>query len=202
MALLLTWSATSLADALEPDALVARLARPAPASVAFQEIRFSTLLREPLRVSGELSYTGPGALDRKVTQPYEEHTMIRGESVRVEREGEPARSFALKRAPELRGLLSGFTALLNGDAEGLKREFKVSVEGADEAWTLKLEPLDPKARRRIQRIVVNGGGTEPRCFSMLNGQGGGSVMLLGESAKADLGSAPTLDSVLSRCRGE
>jgi hypothetical protein len=200
--LLLTWTATSRADAPDPAALVARLARPAPASVAFQEIRFSPLLKEPLRVSGELSYTGPGALDRKVTQPYQEHTMIRGESVRVEREGEPPRSFALKRAPELKGLLSGFTALLNGDAAGLKREFAVSVEGAEETWVLELEPVDPKAHRRIQRIVVNGGGSDPRCFSMLNDKGGGSVMLLGESAKADLGSKPTLDTVLARCRGE
>jgi Outer membrane lipoprotein carrier protein LolA-like len=182
--------------------LVARLARPAPASVAFQEIRFSPLLKEPLRVSGELGYTGPGALDRQVTQPYREHTAIRGESVRVERDGEAPRSFALKRAPELKGLLSGFTALLNGDAAGLRREFNVKVDGADETWALTLEPIDPKARRRIRRIVVDGGGNEPRCFSMLNDKGGGSVMLLGEFAKTDLGRQPTLDAVLDRCRSE
>jgi hypothetical protein len=182
--------------------LIGRLARPAPASIAFQEIRFSSLLREPLRVSGELGYDGPTTLDRRVTQPYSEHTAIRGESVRVERSGEPPRSFALKRAPELKGLLSGFTALLSGDAAGLRREFAVRVDGSDENWTLELQPVDPKARRRVARIVVNGGGDVPRCFSMLNAQGGGSVMLLGESAQADLGDSPTLGGVLGLCRSE
>jgi Outer membrane lipoprotein carrier protein LolA-like len=200
-ALLLTSPLASPADALDADALIARLARPAPANIAFQDIRFSSLLREPLRVSGELGYSGPTTLDRRVTAPYEEHTSIRGESVRVERPGEPARSFALKRAPELKGLLTGFTALLIGDAAGLKREFSVQVDGSDESWTLELQPIDPKARRRIARIVINGGGNEPRCFSMLNAQGGGSVMLLGESAQADLGAKPTLDGVLKLCSG-
>ena len=50
-------------------------------------------------MSGELGYSGPTSLDRRVLQPYREHTTIRGESVRVEREGEPARSFALSARP-------------------------------------------------------------------------------------------------------
>jgi hypothetical protein len=202
LTLTLTWSAASLGDAPDADALIASLAKPAPASIAFQEIRFSPLLREPLRVSGELSYSGPGALDRKVGQPYEEHTAIRGESVRVERAGEPPRSFALKRAPELEGLLSGFSALLNGDAAGLRRQFEVHVDGTESNWTLELRPLDARARKRVQRIVVHGGGAEPRCFSLLNAQGGGSVMLLAGSAKADLGAQPTLASVLALCGTE
>ncbi len=84
------------AAALDADALVAKLARPAPASIAFTEVRLSPLLREPLVVSGELEFSGPTSLDRHVRQPYREDTAIRGESVRVEREGEPPRSFALE----------------------------------------------------------------------------------------------------------
>jgi hypothetical protein len=92
--------------AAAPDAaqLIAGLAREAPASIAFAEVRFSSLLREPLIVSGNLAYGGPGNLERQVTHPYRETTTVRGESARIEREGEDPRTLALKNAPELNGL--------------------------------------------------------------------------------------------------
>ena len=122
---------SATAATLDADALIGRLAKPAPATVAFREVRFSPLVNEPLIVAGELGYDGPTSLDRRVTEPYRETVAIRGESVRVEREGEPTRSFGLNRAPELRGLLSGFTALLAGDPAVLERSFKVEASGTD-----------------------------------------------------------------------
>ncbi len=75
-----------------PDAaeLVARLAREAPSSIAFVEVRFSSLLVEPLVVSGELDYESSTTLRRRVETPYRETTTISGETVRVERDGELA----------------------------------------------------------------------------------------------------------------
>ncbi|MGH8178755.1 MAG: LolA-related protein, partial [Steroidobacter sp.] len=181
------------------DALIARLARPAPATVAFTEVRFSPLLKQPLIVSGELGYAGATHLDRRVLTPYREQTAIRGDSVRVEREGEPARSFALKRAPELRGLLNGFTALLAGDAVAIRRNFDAAVTGAEDGWRLELTPTDARARRRLKRIIVSGAADEPRCFSMLNADGGASVMLLGETAETKPAPDVTLEALQERC---
>ena len=147
------------AAALDARALIGRLAKPAPATVAFREVRFSTLVNEPLIVAGELVYTDATSLDRRVTYPYQETVAIRGESVRVEREGSPPRSFGLNRAPELRGLLSGFTALLAGDSAALERNFSIAANGSDAAWTLELTPTDKRARRRMQQIGVLGAGT-------------------------------------------
>lgn len=188
------------AAALDADALVARLARPAPASIAFTEVRVSPLLRAPLIVSGELEFSGPASLDRHVRAPYREDTAIRGESVRVEREGEAARSFGLKRAPELRGLLTGFSALLTGDAAGLRRSFDVQAEGTEAAWTLQLVPLDARARRRLQKIAITGHDVMPRCFSLLNSEGSASVMLLGDAAKEPVPADITLISLQERCK--
>jgi hypothetical protein len=188
------------AAALDVDALIARLARPAPASIAFTEVRVSTLLREPLVVSGELEFSGPASLDRHVRKPYREDTAIRGESVRVEREGEPPRSFALKRAPELRGLLTGFSSLLTGDVPGLKRSFDVQAQGTEQSWTLQLVPLDARARRRLQKIEIAGHEVTPRCFSLLNGDGGASVMVLGDAA-ANVPANATLESLKELCEG-
>lgn len=190
-----TWSAAN-----DADALIARLAKPAPASIAFTEVRFSRLLRAPLIVSGQLSYNSADSMDRQVEQPYRERTAIRGESVRVEREGDKPRSFALKYAPELRGLLSGFSALLAGDAAAIKRTFSVAMKGDDTAWTLELTPNDAHARKRLKQIVVNGRDADPRCFSMSNADGSSSVLLLGAIAADTVAANVTVDELQKRCQ--
>ena len=189
-------SARSERDA---DALIASLAKPAPATVEFTEVRFSKLLREPLIVSGELGYSGRNQLDRRVTAPYDEHTSIRGESVKVEREGERPRSFALKHAPELRGLLTGFSAMLSGDAAALRQAFTVETNGSGDAWALHLKPRDSKAQRRLQKIEIIGSGTEPRCFSMITADGAHSILLLGAAATNPLPQEVTEESLYQRC---
>lgn len=162
-------------------------------------MRFSRLLREPLIVSGELGYSGPGSLDRRVTTPYREHTAIRGESVKVEREGEKPRSFALKHAPELRGLLSGFSAMLTGDTAALRQNFAVTMTGDDNAWILELTPIDAKALRRLQEIEVTGHQGEPRCFSMMTADRASSVLLLGAAASEPVPKDVTLETLQQRC---
>lgn len=181
------------------DALIEKLAKPAPASIEFTEVRFSRLVREPLVVSGELGYSGPNSLDRRVTTPYRENTSIRGESVKVEREGEKPRSFALKHAPELRGLLKGFSALLSGDAAALHEAFDVAVNRSDDQWALRLLPIDSKAHSRIHSIEIIGSGTEPRCFNMVTADGAFSILLLGAAAKDPLSGALTEKKVYARC---
>lgn len=187
----------------QTDALIQRLARPAPARIAFTEVRLSPLLKQPLIVAGELGYAGPTSLDRRVTQPYRESTAIRGESVRVEREGERPRSFALQRAPELRGLLHGFSALLSGDAAGLRRSFSITSQiSSDQAWAIAMTPLDAKARRRVQQLIVVGRGNEPSCLTLTTADNGASVMLLGNAARASIPAQATVEQLAALCREE
>jgi hypothetical protein len=200
----LAMAASRTLAAPDAAALIASLARTAPSSVAFAEARFSSLLREPLIVSGELAYGGRGSLDRRVTSPYRETTTVRGESVRVEREGEDPRTFGLQRAAELRGFISAFDALLSGDAASLEQAFAVAVSGDDAAWRLELTPTDGRARRRLHSVVIHGSGAEPHCFATLDTQGGGSVMFVGPRAAAADVIAPdaSLDGLLAQCRAE
>jgi Outer membrane lipoprotein carrier protein LolA-like len=194
-------SAAATLAATDVDALIAKLARPAPSQVAFKEVRFSSLLRAPLVVSGELAYAGPTSLDRRVLEPYREHTAIRGDSVRVEREGAAARTFALRRAPELRGLLSSFAALLAGDRHTIEREFETALSGGAERWTLTLTPRDARSRKKLQRIVIEGAGDAPRCFTLHNADGAASVMLLGAAAASEIPTDIALDGLQRICGG-
>ncbi len=183
----------------QTDQLIRSLTRPAPASIAFTEVRLSPLLQEPLIVSGELGYSGPASLDRRVMHPYRELTTVRGESVRVEREGEPVRSFALKRAPELRGLLSGFSALLTGDTASLRRNFDISSRLESDDWAITMTPTDAKARRRIKQLSATGHDTEPRCFTLTIADGGSSVMLLGDASKQTIPTQATAEQLDALC---
>jgi len=186
---------------LDARQIVASLAREAPSSIAFTEARFSALLREPLIVSGTLGYLGPGSLERRVASPYVETTTIRGDSVRIERDGEAARTFGLKRVPELNGFVAAFVGLLAGDATQLEQEFVLSATGDAGSWQIELAPKEARARRRLRSVLVSGHGSEPRCFAVLDTQGGGSVILVGASS-VPLDADVALDSLLTRCRAE
>ncbi len=187
-----------------PDsgALIASLKRAAPASIAFVEVRFSTLLVEPLVVGGTLVYEGQGSLTRRVETPYREVSAIRGETVRVERDGEAPRTFALRRAPELRGLLTGMIGLLAGDASFIGQHFAVTATGDDQRWRLGLAPTDHRLSQRLRDIVVAGSVAEPHCFVIRDSRGGASVMLLGAAAAWPLPAPLAQTELLARCGAE
>jgi hypothetical protein len=187
----------------EPEvaALIGKLAKPVDTKVAFTEVRFSALLREPLVVSGQLIYGGPSTLDRQVTEPYREDTEIRGESVVIQRAGQQPRKFLLQRAPELRGLLQGLSALLAGDAQAVQRDFSVVLSGTEQQWQLDLTPTDARIRRRLKLIRAQGSAAEPRCFSLLNRDDGVSIMLMGDAARPVPGQPLTRAAIESRCAG-
>jgi len=199
--LLLPLSGAAWGAASELDSLLAALARPAPASTAFVEAHFSSLLTRPLVVSGTLEYLGPDALARNVQRPYRERSEIRGDTATVERAGERAQSFSLDRAPEMRGLLASFTDLLGGNRAALERSFRLDLHGSRRDWTLGLTPRDPRILERIRSIIVNGRGAEPRCLTTFQANDDTTIMLLADAASTALPAAPDRAWFDERCRG-
>jgi hypothetical protein len=194
--------AATASAAPDARALVQRLARTAPSTIAFTEARFSKLLRGPLVVSGELAYLGPGSLERRVTSPHRETTTIRGNTVRIEREGQEARSFALERMPELEGFLMAFGALLAGDSAALERTFAVAADGDEaEAWTLELTPLGERARRREIVLSIFGNGDGLRCLATSDTKGTGSVTMLGDQPSPEIAAESSFEELIVHCRG-
>ncbi|MFO7531932.1 MAG: LolA-related protein [Candidatus Limnocylindrales bacterium] len=181
-------SATTTLHSAEPglDALLARLARPAPDTTSFVEVRYSSLLETPIVVSGRLEHRQDGSLVRRVDSPYREVTELRGKSVSVEREGSKPRHFSLNRAPELRGMLASFSAILQGDREMLDRYFVVALQGTDARWEITLVPRDAKLKRRLARITVNGADDRPRCFILEEPDEDASLMVIGVERPDDL----------------
>jgi hypothetical protein len=201
LALLAAWSVSGWCAAMDVDALLQHLARPAPATTPFIEVHFSQMLARPLVISGKLEYLGPDGLARTVEQPYHERTEIRGDSVTVEREHDKPRQFSLKHAPELKSLLGSFAALLSGDRTALRTEFDLDLQGEGEAWTLALTPRDAHVRRRIQSITVIGQGNEPRCLNTREPGDNATVMLIGQATQTELPAVPDRAWLDRQCRG-
>lgn len=175
----------------DPDALLQRLTRPAPATTTFVEVHFSPLLSRPLIVSGELQYDGPDSLGRTVQKPYSEHTQIHGDEVSITRGSGKPRIFSLQRAPELKTLLTSFTALLGGNRAQLERSFNLNVEGDDAHWSIGLTPRDDRVSQRVTRITVTGQGAHPRCMTTTAPDGSVTIMLMEEAASIPV--APDID---------
>jgi hypothetical protein len=195
---------TTALHAAEPDldALLARLARPAPDTTSFVEVRYSSLLETPIVVSGRLEHGQNGSLVRRVDSPYREVTELRGENVTVEREGSKPRHFSLNRAPELRGMLASFAALLQGDRQTLDRYFVVALQGADARWEITLSPRDAKLKHRLSRITVNGRDDRPRCFTLEEPDADASLMAIGVEGPGELPQPLEQKALAAWCAGE
>jgi len=184
------------------DALLASLARPAPDSTSFVEVRYSSLLETPIVVSGRLEHREDGTLLRRVETPYEEVTELRGENVLVQRAGSKPRRFSLDRAPELRGMLASFGAILKGDRPMLDRHFVVTAKGDKARWEITLTPRDDKLKRRLSAIVVDGAENRAKCFTLEEPDGDASLMVLGVAGPADLPAALERPTLRDWCTGD
>lgn len=172
--------------ALDAEALLKSLARPAPAVTPFTEVRYSKLLDQPLIVKGQLEYHEDGTLVRAVKVPFQERTEIRGETVSVARVGKSPRKFSLKRAPELRSMLGGFSAVLGGERAELEKDFDIGVTGELAAWELALTPKSPEVGKYVRNIVIEGAQNEPRCIIVTQPDDESSLMLVGKASESKL----------------
>jgi hypothetical protein len=184
----------------ETAALIARLARPAPADTAYTEVRFVSVLKRPLVLHGELHYGGVGELGKRVDQPYHETTTISDGKVEVQRGGKPQQRFSLERAPELQALLAAFSALLGGDAQQLAQYYTIEATQDGNNFRMTLTPRIADLAKHLRSVVVDGHGAEPHCFSLQQSDGDSSVMLLGQLATAAVGEPPTAAALAALCQ--
>lgn len=200
---MLLLAAAALPAAAQPTVdsawILQRLARPAPVSTPFVELRGSALLKAPLRIEGEYARPDADTLVREVRVPYAETTTIRGGEATLVREGRRPRSFALTRAPELAGLQASFGALLSGDIAALERDYRIEARGPREDWTLVLAPRDPALAASVRDITLHGRGAELRCIETRPVDGELQRTLLAGAARAAIAAVDSVDDA-ALCR--
>ena len=161
--------------------LMAQLAQVQTSRARYAETRHVAMLKQPIELSGTLSYSRPGLIEKKQTRPFPETLRVDGDELTVEREGR-TQSVTLRSAPLLGTLVESLRATLAGDGGELQRLFWVSMEGPKERWTLKLTPREMDVVGVVTEISISGSGPRVGRIEIQEPSGDRSVMNIKEES--------------------
>lgn len=123
----------------------------------FTEKKYLAILKEPLTLTGTLTYKHPDFIEKQVTAPYEERFTVSGDSVTFENKAKnQKRNFSLDSNPVIRAFVDSIRATLAGDAKTLQHFYRADLKGTAKAWVLDLEPLDAQMAERVSTIRLSG----------------------------------------------
>lgn len=164
----------------ELPALMELLAAVQSSKDGFSETRHSAVLSTPLLLKGTLSYARPDRLEKNVLAPYEERTVVAGNSVTMEnRTLQQSRTFSLSSSSPVSAFVESMRATLAGDRAALERHYRVQLEGKAEAWSMTLVPREKKLASLVKRIQIGGTRERLKRIEVEEASGDRSVMLIG-----------------------
>jgi outer membrane lipoprotein-sorting protein len=174
------WSAEPAAQwGIEP--LMQQLSEVAHSQARFVERKYLKVLTAPLELSGTLTYTRPGRLEKRTLKPKPETLTVTGDQLTLEN---PARNerrvLKLQDYPVLWGFVESIRSTLGGDIKALERFYRVELEGGPAKWQLYLVPSDRKMNEVISLIRIDGRQARIDTIEVQEARGDRSVMKIVE----------------------
>ena len=167
----------------ELPALMELMAAVAASKDSFSETKHSAVLSTPLVLKGTLSYARPDRLEKNVLAPYEERTVVAGNSVTMEnRTLQQSRTFSLASSSPVSAFVESMRATLAGDRAALERHYRVQFEGQAESWSMTLLPREKKLASLVKRIQIGGARERLKKIEVDEASGDRSVMLISPEA--------------------
>ena len=80
--------------------------------------------------------------------------------------------------PELAAFIDSIRGTLAGDRKALERNYRLSLDGTAERWTLQLLPVDEKMQAVVKRIRIAGVRDAVRSIEITQADGDSSLMLI------------------------
>lgn len=125
--------------------------------VRFREVRSFRRFKSKIVLSGTLQFDPPDKLIRTVTEPKFERTEVVNGMVSIQTTADgPARTGKLADFPTLDGLIGALISVLGGNVAALRKQFAVGFLSANDGWTVRLLPKDPKVQTKVAEIIVTG----------------------------------------------
>lgn len=143
----------------------------------FVEKKSIAMLDQPVESSGELFYSAPDHLEKRTLKPKPESMTVDGDTLVIER-GRQKYRLQLQDYPELAAFIDSIRGTLAGDRKALERNYRLSLEGSAEHWTLQLVPLDEKMQAVVKRIRIAGVRDTVRSIEISQADGDSSMMLI------------------------
>jgi len=148
---------TSAASHPSVDALLRAFAAMPGLYARFHEEKHVALLSLPLESDGEIYFTPPGRMLRKVTSPTPSWALLEGDHVTLVSPGE-RRVLDLGQSPVVRGFVGAFRDVLAGDRAALERSYTLDFSSAGDDFTLTLRPREAQLSRFLRQLSLHGHG--------------------------------------------
>jgi outer membrane lipoprotein-sorting protein len=174
-------AAAESATAFSPAELMQLLAEVQSSRAHFVETRHSTMLKEPLALSGRLVYRRPDRLEKHVQAPFVETITIQGSRVTVSRGAQTDRVITLPAGSTAQALIESLRATLAGDLPALERHFAVAVSGSRSAWSMTLTPRG--ATLPVERVEFAGNDNRIRRIEVLESGGDRTVTTISDEMR-------------------
>jgi outer membrane lipoprotein-sorting protein len=159
------------------DQLMRGLAQIHSGHASFVEKKFIAMLDQPVESSGELFYTAPDHLEKRTLRPKPESMILDHGTLVIER-GRQKHGLQLQDYPELAAFIDSVRGTLAGERKALERNYRLSLDGTAEHWTLQLLPLDEKMQAVVKRIRIAGVRDAVRSIEITQADGDSSLMLI------------------------
>jgi outer membrane lipoprotein-sorting protein len=143
----------------------------------FVERRTVQMLERTLESSGRLSFEAPDTFVRETLKPRRESVKVVGNNVTMS-QGNRSRTLSLDAAPEAALIFEAIRGTLTGNREALEKNFKASVSGSTERWSLELVPREVLLRERVVSIRMSGVRALVREVLVVMADGDRSVMTI------------------------
>ena len=143
----------------------------------FVEKKFIAMLDKPVESSGELFYTAPDHLEKRTLKPKPESMILDRGTLVIER-GRQVHRLQSKDYPELAAFIDSIRGTLAGERKALERNYRLSLDGTAESWTLELQPVDEKMQAVVRRIRIAGARDAVRSVEITQADGDSSLMLV------------------------
>jgi len=168
-------AATSLAAEWDIDQLMRGLAQTRSDHARFVEKKYIAMLDKPVESSGELFYSAPDHLEKRTIKPKPESMTVDAGTLVIER-GRQIHRLQLQDYPELAAFIDSIRGTLAGDRKALERNYRLSLDGTVEQWTLELLPMDEKMQEVVKRIRISGMRYAVRSVEITQADGDSSLM--------------------------
>jgi len=159
------------------DRLMRGLAQIHSDHASFVEKKFIAMLDKPVESYGELFYTAPDHLEKRTIRPKPESMTVDAGILVIER-GRQKHRLQLQDYPELAAFIDSIRGTLAGDRKALERNYRLSLDGTVEHWTLQLLPVDEKMQAVVKRIRIAGVRDAVRSIEITQADGDSSLMLI------------------------
>jgi hypothetical protein len=163
------------------ESLMQQLSEVGHARARFVERKYLKVLKAPLQLSGTLTYTRPGRLEKRTLKPKPETLTVMDDQLTLENPGRNERRvLKLQDYPVLWAFVESIRATLGGDLKVLERFYSVELEGGPAKWQLYLAPREPSMNEVISLIRIDGSQARIDTIEVQEARGDRSVMKMVE----------------------